>query len=249
MEIEEIEAQIADVDEKIFHAQQAVLIAKESNIKSVKFKPEWTAIVLLLILFADMARMMYSHDTKLSIAAIILISVVLLVYIVYLMTVFIPNGRQKRKNEQEFEERNYILEALLSKRKEIFENFAISNEGKVFRSISREKDLAIWLKDGVLYIAYLANGLQTESFELTSIRYIATDSLLQEYNRRISGYTITAYNAPKNNIDTRINYAYIFFDDNNSIIFPDTAYPYLKTIMPDKELSLILETTVNDKNS
>lgn len=239
--MEEINAEIKALDEKIVHAKQAVLIAKSSNDRAVKFKPEWVAVILLLILFADMLRMMRSGNIKLSIWAIIGFSAVILIYGIYLMTVFIPNARDKKASEEIFAERNAILETLLLKRKKLFEDFAEKQGGKVYRSISLERDIALWRNGGELNIASLSDGIKIEITAIDQVRYISTDRLLHEYNRRIANYKITSYNAVKNADTEKIYYSYIFFDNGGNLILPDEAYPYLKEIMPEKELASLLE--------
>ncbi len=241
--IEETNAEIKDIDTKIAHARQAVMLAKEGNVRTVKIKPEWAVALLFFILTADMMRMMFSRDTSMSLAALIALGLTVAAYFVYLMTIYVPNARERRSNDRVFAERNAILEALLAKRKDIFEKFASLNGGKAFRSVSREKDLALFREGDFLITACLVNGLQTETFEISSVRYISSDSMLQEYNRKISGYTIKAHNSPAlAAYNSRVNYSYIFFDNGERIIFVDEAYEFLKKLMPDKELMAILNS-------
>lgn len=236
--IEEATTQIKDLDTKIAHARQAVMWAKESNMRSSKIKPEWVACMLFLILMIDMMRMMFSKTMKMSPVSFILMGVIILAYAVYLLSIYIPNRRERQLSEKAFKEKNAILESLIFERKKLFEDFVALNGGKSFRCISREHDIAIWKEGEDLIFASLINGLIIETEKIYTVTYIATDSLLQNYNQQIGDYKITACKANTN--EEKINYSYIFFTNGKSYIFANECYEYLKTLLPDKELADII---------
>ena len=248
-DIEKFNSEIKELGEKIAHAKQAVLISKSKELKSVRFKPEWVTIILLLVLFADMVRMMYRGNFRLSIAAIIGLVAIVVAYAIYLATIFVPNRREQKSADEMFEERNTILEALLTKRKALFEDFAKERGGRVVRAVSLERDIALWRADNYLYIAELTSEVKLEFRSIDTIRYISTDRQLSEYNRCIANYTITSHNATQSKNQNKIYYSYVFFDGGGNLILTDDAYPFLQSLMPEKELAAILNNRAKERGA